>query len=166
MLRVFVTLLAVLAAVSVASADARKDCFEKSGEAAIQSCTEALKRSPNDIKLYLARGYEYNHLPDYDRGIADYTKASKIDPKNADSYHGRGYAYNGKGEYDRAIADFTKAIQLKPNNYVAYSDRGVAYYNKGDYDRAIENQEQALKINPTYEPANKHLDDAIAKKGK
>ena len=63
MMRLFAALLAILAAAPAAYADARKDCFDKSGEIAIRNCTEALRLSPNDIKLYLARGYEYNHLP-------------------------------------------------------------------------------------------------------
>jgi tetratricopeptide (TPR) repeat protein len=163
MLRVFAALLAILAAASAACADARKDCFDKSGEIAIQNCTEALRLSPNDIKLYLARGYEYNHAWNQDRGSPT-RMASRPDPQNADAYHGRGYAYNAKGEYDLAIAEFNKTIRLKPANYVAISDRGIAYYNKGQYDRAIENQDRALKLKPDYAAAIKNRVDAIAKK--
>ena len=164
MVRIFATLVAVLAAASPTYADARKDCFDLSGEIAIRACTEALRLSPNEVRLYMARGYEYNHLPDYDRGLADYTKASQLEPNNADAYHGRGYAYAGKRQYDLAIAEDTKAIRLKPNNHVAYSDRGSAHYNKGEYDRAIEDANQALKIKPDYAPAIRLRTDAITKR--
>ena len=164
MLRFLVTLFAILAATPAAYADARKDCLDLSGEIAVQNCNAALKAASNDVKLLMARGYEYNHLKDYDRGLADYTKASQLEPNNADAYHGRGYSYAGKNQYDLAIAEYNKTIRLKPNNYVAYTDRGIAYFYKGQYERAIQDYDAALKIKPDYDNATKNRAAAIAKK--
>ena len=64
---------------SAAVADARADCFAKSGDAAIRACTEAIAQNPRDAVSYINRAYEYLQKADHTRSFADYTRAIEID---------------------------------------------------------------------------------------
>ena len=50
---------------AAALADARGDCFSKSGEVAIRACTEAIALNPRDAVSYINRAYEYLQKGDY-----------------------------------------------------------------------------------------------------
>ena len=139
----------------VLAQNARKDCLEKSGDAAIAACTEAIRQNPKDSASFNNRGFEYNAKGDNERAIADFNEAIRLDPKDADALLNRGIAFRDKGELDRAIADYNEAIRLNPKEAKAFFSRGVAYRAKGDNDRAIADYSEVIRIDPTLsEPFN------------
>src|SRR5262249_32176774 len=133
MSRVYLTVLSFLLIGSsgAAFADARHDCDNLAGDAAIQACDQAIAKNPRDTVSYHNRGVAYFPKGDSDRAIADFSKAIDIDPKAVPAYNARGVIYEEKGDVDRAIADATKAIELDPNYAPAYSNRGNALMHKG-----------------------------------
>jgi len=153
MFRYFVVLLFLLIGSSAVLADARQDCANLSGDAAIRACNQAIRQNARDAVAYYNRGIEYQHKGDLDRAMADYTKAIEIDPKYAAAYYNRGVAYRAKGDFDRAIADYSKAIEIDPKYAAAYNNRGVGYWVKGDLDRAIADYSKAIEIDPKYAKA-------------
>src|SRR5262245_20785116 len=99
--------LAVPLALGAASAlaDARGDCFAKSGEAAIRACSEAIALNPRDTVSFINRAFEYVQNGDYARGIADYSRAIEIDPRRWDARQGRAWASFKAGRPAEGLGD-------------------------------------------------------------
>ncbi|MFX5972621.1 tetratricopeptide repeat protein, partial [Acinetobacter baumannii] len=76
-----------------ALADARQDCVQLSGDAAISACDEAIRQNPGDANAYANRGSEYQNKGETDRAIADFNKAIEIDPRLTRAYNNRGNSY-------------------------------------------------------------------------
>jgi tetratricopeptide (TPR) repeat protein len=134
---------------SAALADARQDCDNLSGDAAIQVCDQAIRQNPRDAVSHYNRGVVYFNKSDFDRAIADFSEAIEINPKMAMAYNARGVTFEEKGDFDRAIADSDKAIEIDPKYAPAYSNRGNALMNKGgDLDRAIADYTKSIEIDP------------------
>jgi tetratricopeptide (TPR) repeat protein len=148
-LRIVAFSIGLMVGISVVHAGAMEDCEKKSGEVAIEGCTEFIRQNPRSDGAYDNRGVEYTHKGEYDRAIADFDKALELNPSGVMAYDNRGAAYYSKGEYDRAIADFDKALGLDPKYAKAYNNRGVAYDNKGEYDRAIADEDKAIALSFT-----------------
>jgi tetratricopeptide (TPR) repeat protein len=125
----------------------RGDVFfkEKLYDRAIAEYSQAIKKNPQNVAAFTARGRAYHWKDDYDKAIDDYSKAIQIDPQNAGAYADRGWAYYLKKDYDRAIADFDIAIQ---NDVYAYGGRGSAHWRRKNYDRAVADFEKAFQIEP------------------
>jgi tetratricopeptide (TPR) repeat protein len=83
MLRHFVFWLGLLIGAAAALADAKQDCANLSGDAAIAACDQAIRQNPRNAEAYYNRGVEYHDKGDRDRAIADFTKAIEINPKYA-----------------------------------------------------------------------------------
>jgi tetratricopeptide (TPR) repeat protein len=163
--RIFLTVAAIVLTGAPAPADPIQDCDAKTGEIAIQGCTELMRSSPREASAYYNRGMAYLHMENLDRAIADFTKAIEFDPRHADAYTGRGQALRGKGALDRAIADHSKAIEIDPQHADAYNDRGLAYRSKGELDRAIADYTKAAEIDPQHADAYNNRGNAYGAKG-
>jgi tetratricopeptide (TPR) repeat protein len=83
---------------------------------AIADCTEALRLSAYENRVYVFRATAYWNKGDIDRAIADFTEAIRRKPPDVDRlYCLRGQAYQQKGDFTAAVADDNKAIQISPN---------------------------------------------------
>jgi tetratricopeptide (TPR) repeat protein len=138
----------LVAASSTALADARRDCFEKSGEVAIRACSEAIARNPSDAVSYINRGFEYLQKGDYVRSIADYNKSIELDAKNSDGYQGRAWAYLRSGKANEALPDAERSLQIKPGDARSLDIRGHVLEALGRRDDAIADYRRALAIEP------------------
>jgi tetratricopeptide (TPR) repeat protein len=143
---VWIALLAI--GVSAALADARKDCFEKSGDIAIRACTEALRRDPKDTVSYVNRAFEYVQKGQHAQSIADYSKAIELDAGRLDAYQGRAWAYLKTGKAEQGLADAERALQLKPNDARTFDMRGHIYEALGRRDDAVADFRRALALEP------------------
>jgi Tfp pilus assembly protein PilF len=79
---------------------------------AIDSFTQALKRSPQSTKALNNRGIAYSVKGDLDLAVADFSQALRINPKFGKAYHNRAVAYWYMGKKDKAEADIKKAAGL------------------------------------------------------
>ena len=148
MSRLTVFVLGLVAASSMAMADARSDCFEKSGEVAIRACSEAIARNPADPVSYINRGFEYLQKGDYARTLADYSKAIELDGKREDAYQGRAWAYLGMGKAPEALADAERSLQIKPGDARSLDIRGHVLEALGRRGDAIADYRRALAVEP------------------
>jgi Tfp pilus assembly protein PilF len=148
MSRLTTACIAVLACASAALADARRDCFEKSGEAAIRACSAAIRANPRDAVSHVNRAFEYFQKGDYARSIADYTEALALDPGRHDAHQGRAWAYLKAGEAERALADAERALQIKPDEARSYDTRGHIMEALGKREEAIADFRRALALEP------------------
>ena len=90
--------LGFVAGAPAAVGDARKDCFEKSGDVAIRACSEAIQRDPKDTVSYVNRAFEYVQKGEHAQSVADYSKAIELDAGRLDAYQGRAWAYLKTGK--------------------------------------------------------------------
>jgi tetratricopeptide (TPR) repeat protein len=142
--------LSILPAVGASAvlADARGDCFSKSGEAAIRACTEAIALNPRDAVSYVNRAYEHLQKGDYTRSFADYTRAIEIDPARWDAFQGRAWALLRSGRAVEGLADADAALKLKPDAAHALDTRAHILEALGRRDEAIADFRRALAIEP------------------
>lgn len=138
-------------------ADARKDCFEKSGEVAIKACSEAIQRDPKDTVSYVNRAFEYVQKGEHAQSIADYSKAIELDANRPDAYQGRAWAYFKTGKPAQGLADADRSLQIKPNDAPALDTRGHIYEALGRRDDAIADFRRALSIEPRMQGSREGL---------
>jgi tetratricopeptide (TPR) repeat protein len=131
-----------------AHADARGDCFAKSGEEAIRACSEAIALDPRDAVSYLNRAYEYLQKGDHARSFADYTRAIEIDPARWDAFQGRAWALFKSGRPAEALADADAALKIKPDAAQALDTRAHILEALGRREEAVADFRRALAIEP------------------
>jgi tetratricopeptide (TPR) repeat protein len=139
------------AAPDAARADARTDCYQRSGEPAIRACTEAIGRNPGDVASYISRAYEYYQKGELALSLADYGKAIEIDPKRWEAFHGRAWAYLKLDKAAEALADAEAAVRLEPKSAYALDVRGHALEALGRREEALAAYRRALALEPRLE---------------
>ena len=147
----------LLAATAAALGDARKDCYEKSGDIAIRACSEAIERDPRDAVSYVNRAFEYLQKGNYGRTIADYAKAIELDPTRWDAHQGRAWAYFKIGQAAQGLPDAERSLQIKPNEARTLDIRGHILEALGRREEAIADFRRALAIDPRYQPSRDAL---------
>lgn len=133
---------------SAALADARMDCYQKRGDAAIRACSDAIAANPRDAVSYINRAFEYLQKGDYARSIADYSRAIQLDPGRWDAFQGRAWAYLKAGKAAEALRDADASLKLKPNEARTLDTRGHILEALGRRDEAIDDFRRALAIEP------------------
>jgi tetratricopeptide (TPR) repeat protein len=108
----------------------------------------------DDIRLFLARGYQDADLlpasiAQYDRWIA----AHDGDPRMPDALNGRCWARALQGqELAAALSDCNTALKLSakqsPMSASVLNSRGLVRLRRGDYDKSIADYDDALKLAP------------------
>jgi len=91
-------------------------------DGALEFFNDLIRREPDNLAAYTARGIVSKELGDYDQAIADHSHVMQHDPKPSAAYLNRGNAWAGKGEHDKALADYAKAIQHDPQFLAAYNN--------------------------------------------
>jgi|GEM_PF-268683 len=132
------TALLVCAAVSIASANAKR--YNRQGVA-------------------LGKQKKYNEaLKEFDRAIKKYDKNS------ARAYHNRAWAHELKGNTAAAIKNYEEALRRNPIQVVTGEKLGFLYYKSGSYIAAVRVGEHVLKVDPNNKIVPKWLTDAYKKK--
>jgi len=134
-------------------------CF-KSGDwaQAIKHYSEAIKRNPNDAKIYSNRAACYTKLNAFDLVIKDCDTSISMDPSFVKSYLRKANVLKAMGQTQKAMDVYSKAMELDPNSEEAkngYRDCAVRQYSqpKGDAEEvrrnAMNNPEvQAIMSDP------------------
>jgi len=138
----------------VARAQLRLRARDISGATADLGAADRAASKEDDIRLFLARGYQDADLlpasiAQYDRWIA----AHDGDPRMADALNGRCWARALQGqELAAALSDCNTALKLSakqsPISASVLNSRGLVRLRLGDYDKAIADYDDALKLVP------------------
>jgi len=121
------------------------DCFKKGDWAnAVKFYTEALKRNPNDAKIYSNRAACYTKLNAFDLTIKDCDSSIAIDPNFVKAYLRKANVLKAMGQAQKAMDVYSKAMELDPNSEEAkngYKDCAVRQYSqpKGDPEEVRKN---------------------------
>jgi len=93
-------------------ADATNQQFQD----AINDYGEAIKLTPQDVRVYEQRAAVEMKLQDYDKALADYSEVIKLKPNEARYLNYRAYIYELKKDLKNSMADTDKVLKLDPNN--------------------------------------------------
>src|SRR4029453_428023 len=90
-------------------------------QGAINDYGEAIKISPEDVRIYEQRAAVEMKLNDMDKALADYSEAIKLKPNEVRYYLYRSYIYELKGDIKNSMADTEKVLKLDPKSQDALS---------------------------------------------
>lgn len=108
--------------------------FFKKGDysTAIKHYTEAIKRNPDDPKLYSNRAACYTKLAAFDLGLKDCETCVKLDEKFIKGYIRKGKILQGMQQQSKAASAYQKALEIDPSNAEAlegYRACSMAFHN-------------------------------------
>ena len=111
---------------------------------------EAVKRHPDDSRVYSERGLVYAKMGQDELAIADLTRALAL-KETAMDYNNRGECYRHLKQFDLAKRDYDQSIRLETDDddkLAVYDSLGQLAIDQGDYRRAAQYLSQALAIKP------------------
>ncbi|KAG8223594.1 hypothetical protein J437_LFUL004115 [Ladona fulva] len=83
---------------------------------AMKHYTEAIKRNPDDPKLYSNRAACYTKLAAFDLGLKDCDKCVELDPKFIKGWIRKGKILQGMQQFGKALAAYQKALEIDTSN--------------------------------------------------
>jgi len=83
---------------------------------ALKHYTEAIKRNPDDAKLYSNRAACYSKLMEFRYALEDCDKCIKLDPNFVKGYIRKGMALMALHDPGRALRAYEEALRLEPNS--------------------------------------------------
>ncbi|KAL0831627.1 hypothetical protein ABMA28_002401 [Loxostege sticticalis] len=83
---------------------------------AVKHYTEAIKRNPDDPKLYSNRAACYTKLAAFDLGLKDCDQCCNLDPKFIKGWIRKGKILQGMQQHSKALSAYQKALELDPSN--------------------------------------------------
>ncbi|XP_068632473.1 stress-induced-phosphoprotein 1 [Battus philenor] len=83
---------------------------------AVKHYTEAIKRNPDEAKLYSNRAACYTKLAAFDLGLKDCEQCCKLDPKFIKGWIRKGKILQGMQQPSKALTAYQKALELDPSN--------------------------------------------------
>jgi tetratricopeptide (TPR) repeat protein len=95
--------------------------------AAVGYFEKALKRDPQNSKIFYEIGTSYGEMSDYDKALVFINKAITLDPLNGLYFFGRGRVSLLSGQKGKAMDDFIHASSLgntDARDYLRYIRRG------------------------------------------
>jgi tetratricopeptide (TPR) repeat protein len=92
------------------------DASQQQYQDAITEYGEALKLTPQDVRIYEQRAAVEMKINDYDKALADYSEIIKLKPNEIRYYNYRAYIYELKNDSTNSMTDTEKVLKLDPNN--------------------------------------------------
>jgi len=86
---------------------------------AIKHYSEAIKRNPEDAKLFSNRAACYQKLAEFNLALKDCEECIRLEPDFVKGHIRKGYALYALKEFNRAQTAFQKAMDIDPNNQEA-----------------------------------------------
>jgi len=111
------------------------ECFKKGEWAnAVKFYTEAIKRNPQDAKIYSNRAACYTKLTAFDLSIKDCDTSISMDPNFVKAYLRKANVLKAMGQTKNAMEVYSKAMELDPNSDEAkngYKDCAIRMQSGG-----------------------------------
>jgi tetratricopeptide (TPR) repeat protein len=101
---------------------------------AVKHYSEAIKRNPQDSKIYSNRAACYTKLTAFDLALKDCDKSIELDPAFVKAYLRKGNVLKAMGQIQKAMDVYSKAMELDPDSAEAktgYKDCAVKQYSSG-----------------------------------
>lgn len=83
--------------------------------AAVRHYSEAIKRNPEDAKIYSNRAACYTKLAEFNLGLKDCDECIRLQPEFVKGYIRKGKILQGLKQYSKAQDAYQKAIDIDPN---------------------------------------------------
>ena len=124
-------------------------------ETVLDSLTKALKKSPEDWRLYSDRGVVHSKLGDEQSALSDFNKAIAMNPPSSKPYFNRGKVESELEMPEAAIKDYNVANKLDPNEPMILNNRANDEVSLGELSVALADYKKAIDLDPEYsEPYN------------
>lgn len=123
----------------------------------VRRLSDAISASPQDARLFVARGFLYAALTEFDNAIRDFEQAAQIAP-NTDTGDPLGPKKNGaqyllalahwqNGSATKAIEHFSLVVGKNPDHAASRFYHGMASLEAGNRAAAVKDIEAALGLN-------------------
>jgi len=113
-------------------------------ERAVQYCTRAIERKPQQVNNYVLRAACYLHMLQNEDALLDVQQALEIAPKNEIVVMLRGDICSIEKDSDGAFEWYELAHQINPNSGLPYFGRGSVRLDKNEYQPALEDLNKAI----------------------
>jgi tetratricopeptide (TPR) repeat protein len=129
--------------------------------------SELIGETPNEWRLYFARGAARERQGRWPEAEADFQRALQLSPEQPDVMNYLGYTWVDRGEnMQEGLAMIQRAAALRPMSGAIIDSLGWAYFRMGDYAQALENLERAIELEPADATLNDHLGDIYWRLGR
>ena len=108
----------------------------------------ALKKDPDNARLYNKVGIAELQMHRFDEAKKDFERALKKDRGYANAYNNLGVIFYHDKKYSKAVKLYQKAIKITQDSASFYSNLGTAYFAKKKFDDAMTAYGQALQLDP------------------
>ncbi len=112
---------------------------------ALEELTAAIRRNPDMVLAYEARGDIYRRQGRFKHAIHDYQHAVSVNPKSFHGWYELGVSYQTIRDFQNAINALQHSLQVEPANSDAAMSLAVAYAQSGQPIYAVIYGQRALK---------------------
>ena len=129
--------------------------------------SQLVAQSPDDWRLYFARGVARERIGRWPEAEQDFQRALELSPDQPDVLNYLGYSWVDRGErLQDGLAMIQRAVELRPTSGAIIDSLGWAYFRMGDYARALDLIERAVELDPADPTLNDHLGDVYWRVGR
>jgi Flp pilus assembly protein TadD len=134
--------------------DVTRQCLDRSGDAAVQACRQALALALPAARAATLRrvlAVELAALKRGDEVVDVYRESARAHPSDPDAQQRLGRAlFHLVGRPADAVGPLQEAIRLRPADPAGHSDLGVVLSALGRMDEAVEAFEEAARLDPDH----------------
>lgn len=105
---------------------------QKQYQKTIDTLTLVEEIAPEDVRIYLEKGYAFQKLQQYDLAIENFNRAKDLEPKMLQLiYYNIGSVHFEAEAFDKAEEMFTKSIEVNPDTSIAQNARQAIVNARG-----------------------------------
>lgn len=123
------------------------ECFQAGNyPQAMKHYTEAIKRNPDDVKLYSNRAACYTKLLEFQLALKDCEECIRLDPSFIKGYTRKGAALEAMKDFSKAMEVYQKALELDANCKEAVDGCQrcmISQYNRNDTPEEVKRRAMA-----------------------